>query len=115
MVPPSGTTIERPENPEPGTLRFNTDIGSLEYFKGDTIGWESIDRLSPNLGGGTGSNVGLGARGVFMGGCTYPASLYDNISYITISTLGNDTDFGDITTATTNGGGCSSRTRCIMG
>ena len=32
MVPPSGTTKERPENPQPGTLRFNTDIGSLEYF-----------------------------------------------------------------------------------
>ena len=30
MVPPSGTTAERPQNPEPGTLRFNTDIGSLE-------------------------------------------------------------------------------------
>ena len=45
MVPPSGTTAERPQNPEPGTLRFNTDIGSLEYFKGNTLGWESIDRV----------------------------------------------------------------------
>ena len=42
MVPPSGSIAERPQNPEPGTLRFNTDIGSLEYFKGDTIGWEQI-------------------------------------------------------------------------
>ena len=37
MVPPSGSTAERPQNPQPGTLRFNTDIGSLEYYKGDTI------------------------------------------------------------------------------
>ena len=44
MVPPSGSTAERRENPEPGTLRFNTDIGSLEYFKGDQLGWESINR-----------------------------------------------------------------------
>ena len=53
MVPPSGTTAQRPSGCAPGTLRFNTDIGSLEYFKGDTLGWESIDRKSPKLGGGT--------------------------------------------------------------
>ena len=34
MVPPSGTTAQRPSGCAPGTLRFNTDIGSLEYFKG---------------------------------------------------------------------------------
>ena len=47
MVPPSGTTEQRPQNPQKGTLRFNTDIGSLEYYRGDTIGWESINRTSP--------------------------------------------------------------------
>ena len=56
MVPPSGTTAQRPENPQPGTLRFNTDIGSLEFYRGESLGWESINRYSPNLGGGTGSN-----------------------------------------------------------
>ena len=56
FVPPSGSTLERPENCEPGTLRFNTDIGSLEVFRGKTIGWESIKRRdSQYLGGGTGS------------------------------------------------------------
>ena len=68
MVPPSGTTAQRPSGCAPGTLRFNTDIGSLEYFKGDTLGWESIVRTTPNLGGGTGSNTGTGARGIFSGG-----------------------------------------------
>ncbi len=42
MVPPSGTSVERPENPQPGTLRFNTDIGSLEYFRGNLLGWTQI-------------------------------------------------------------------------
>ena len=68
MVPPSGTTAQRPSGCAPGTLRFNTDIGSLEYFKGDTLGWESIVKTSPNLGGGTGSNTGTGARGCLAGG-----------------------------------------------
>ena len=94
MVPPSGTTAERPQNPQKGTLRFNTDIGSLEYFKGDTIGWESIDRVSPNLGGGTGSNTGTGARGIIGGGFLSPGNT-QVIEYITIATLGNATDFGD--------------------
>ena len=88
MVPPSGTTAQRPTNPQPGTLRFNTDIGSLEYFKGDTIGWEQIVRTSPNLGGGTGSNVGLGGRAIYGTSVSpYP------MEYITISTLGNANDF----------------------
>ena len=100
MVPPSGTTAERPQNPQPGTLRFNTDIGSLEYFKGDTIGWESIDRKTPNLGGGSGSNIGVGARGLAFGG--NPGSspyVRAQIDYITISTQGNSADFGDCHTA----------------
>ena len=63
MVPPSGTTAQRPQNPQKGTLRFNTDIGSLEYYRGDTIGWEQIQRRENQyLGGGTGSNAGTGTR-----------------------------------------------------
>ena len=57
FVPPSGTTADRPEDCEPGTLRFNTDHGSLEIFRGNTIGWEQIVRRDNQyLGGGTGSN-----------------------------------------------------------
>ena len=43
FVPPSGTTLERPENCKPGSLRFNTDTAHLEYFRGDTIGWTEIE------------------------------------------------------------------------
>ena len=115
MVPPSGTTAERPQNPQPGTLRFNTTIGSLEYYKGDTIGWESINRVSPNLGGGTGSNAGTGARGVFGLGYKSPANT-DVIEYITISTLGDATDFGDATRTDRHAySGVSSRTRGCWG
>ena len=82
MVPPSGTTAQRPSGCAPGTLRFNTDIGSLEYFKGDTIGWEQIVRTSPNLGG----------RAIYG-----TSSSPNPMEYITISTLGNAIDFGDLT------------------
>ena len=39
MVPPVGTTVQRPENPQPGELRFNTDIVNLEYYKVTSLGW----------------------------------------------------------------------------
>ena len=66
FVPPSGTTEERPQDCAAGTLRFNTDIGSLEVYWGDTIGWEQIlRRESQYLGGGSGSNTGTGTRGLF--------------------------------------------------
>ena len=106
MVPPSGNTEQRPQNPQKGTLRFNTDIGSLEYFKGDTIGWESISRTTPNLNGG--------ARGLVMGG--NPGPVQNTISFVTISTLGNTTDFGDLTLARASNTTFSSRTRaCCAG
>ena len=111
MVPPSGTTAERPQNPQKGTLRFNTDIGSLEYFKGNTLGWESINRTSPNLGGGTGSNAGTGARGLIA--LRYQPSTSNEINYLTISTLGNVQDFGILTGARKWGGTASSSTRGI--
>ena len=112
MVPPSGSTVERPENPEKGTLRFNTDLGSLEFYRGDTIGWEQIVRTTPNLGGGTGSNKGTGVRGLHMGGFLNPGES-DVIDYITISTLGNAIDFGNLLAGYRVQGGCASRTRGI--
>ena len=69
FVPPSGDTASRPVKLCSRTLRFNTDIGTLEVYRGDTIGWEQIERReSQYLGGGTGSNVGTGTRGVIFGG-----------------------------------------------
>ena len=32
FVPPKGDTESRPENPEKGSLRFNTDTAHLELF-----------------------------------------------------------------------------------
>ena len=99
MVPPSGSTDERPQNPASGTLRFNTDIGTLEVYRGDAIGWEQIQRReSQYLGGGTGSNTGTGTRGLILGG--YDGSnRIDTVEFITISTVGNAADFGNLTGA----------------
>ena len=98
FVPPSGNTAERPSDCEPGTLRFNTDIGTLEVFRGNTIGWEQIQRADNQyLGGGGNSADGTGTRGLIMGGNGSPDSTREEIEYLTIETLGNSKDFGDLT------------------
>ena len=104
FVPPKGNTAQRPENPEPGSLRFNTDTTSLEYFRGDEIGWEQVEMTSPDLNGG--------ARGVYGAGAT--PSIVNTVDYITIPTLGNAIDFGDMTRNSRGVGGLSSRSRGVF-
>ena len=118
MVPPKGTTSQRPENPQPGDLRFNTDTASLEYYRGDILNWTQIEMTSTEpLGGGTGSNAGLGHRGLYGSGQVAPSSgTYTNaIEYLTISTLGNAQDFGDLAQNRSGRGFLSSTTRAVIG
>ena len=67
FVPPQGDTASRPQSCPSGSLRFNTDSAKLEYYRGDTIGWSDIEAELTELGGGTGSNAGLGHRGFAFG------------------------------------------------
>ena len=119
FVPPSGNSAERPENCEPGTLRFNTDHGTLEVYRGDTIGWEQIQRRDGQyLGGGTGSppsHLSLaGTRAVILGGTgSSGSSLTDNIDFFTIQTQGNAENFGDLTTSCYSKGVVCDGTRVI--
>ena len=84
FVPPVGTTEQRPENPQSGDLRFNTDTASLEYFKGDILNWSQIEMTSPDLDGG--------ARGLIGGG----NPTLNVVQYLTIKTLGDTQDYGDL-------------------
>ena len=43
-----------------------------------------------------GSNAGTGTRGLLAGGYGSPDTSMEEISFITISTLGNSQDFGDL-------------------
>ena len=92
FVPPQGDTASSPSDCEPGSLRFNTDSAKLEYFRGNTIGWTEIEASSHEVGGGTGSNTGTGTRGFSAGRHVYE----DTIEFITISTLGDSQDFGNL-------------------
>ena len=102
FVPPVGSTAQRPQDPQKGAIRFNTDTAHLEYYRGDTIGWSEIEASNVELDGGH--------RGLFGGGT--PG--INTIEYITISTLGNGTDFGDRTINKSELASCSSNTRGIF-
>ena len=75
FVPPVGNTAQRPQDPQKGALRFNTDSKHLEYYRGDTIGWVEIEASSHEVGGGTGSNTGLGTRGFNAGRHVYETNI----------------------------------------
>ena len=115
FVPPQGDTASRPENCEPGSLRFNTDTSHLEYFRGNTLGWTEIEaELTAPLGGGSGSNEGVGFRALFGGGGNY-GSYVNDIKFLTISTLGDSEDFGNMSyNAQFPSTGASSRTRGLF-
>ena len=107
IVPPVGTTAQRPQNPQGGDLRFNTDSASLEYFRGDTLNWTQVEMTSPDLNGGARACMGGGYSPV------HP-TIVNTINYLTIPTLGSAADFGDMVTALFQRGACASRTRGII-
>ena len=88
-----------------GAMRFNSDSQKLEYYDGAQ--WLQVSTFSPLLNGG--------ARGLFFGGFTPGPTTYNIIDYITISTTGNATDFGDISSTNRYGAACSSSTRGLYG
>ena len=117
FVPPSGDTASRPESCAAGTLRFNTDAGTLEVYRGDGIGWEFIEkRESQYLGeDGTESNAGTGTRALSFGGGS--PSAVNTINFLTIEVLGDAADFGDLAHAETSMGAIADNTRmlCVGG
>jgi hypothetical protein len=114
FVPPKGTTAERPSNCPPGSIRFNTDSAKLEYF--DSLQWLELEAFNVEIGISTnaaGTSGGLGHRGVFFGGGYggSPTPSYNIIDYVTISTIGNALDFGDLTQTISTTGATASSTR----
>ena len=111
FVPPSGSTAQRPSNPGEGMIRFNTDSGHLEYYTGTH--WADVITNNNELGDQNNSNSsgGTGTRGVLMGGGT-PTPV-NEMDYITVDTLGNSQDFGDLTSTErgSNNGQAGSRVK----
>jgi hypothetical protein len=99
---PNGGTNDRQETPIEGTVRFNTDLNTLEFFNG--VEWRQFTY-----------NQGQSGRGVFMGGQTLnPTHDLSSMEYINISSLGNGVNFGEMSEDKQYTAGASSSTRGLI-
>jgi len=78
--PPIGSVEDRPEVPVEGTVRYNTDLRTLEFYNGEE--WKQF-----LIGGVSG-------RGIWGGGAT--PSYVAMQDFVTISSLGNAQYFGEL-------------------
>ena len=102
---PCGEINDRQNNAIEGSVRFNDDLNTLEFYNG--IEWKQFTY-----------NQGQSGRAVFMGGES-PTPTYalagTNISYVNISSLGNANNFGDLSLNGKYGGsGMSNSTRGVI-
>ena len=104
---PTGTTDDRIHCHTAGSMRFNQDLGTLEFYTGDE--WRTVNSLK---------DTGSRGRGVFAAGYNAEDSTETEImTYIQTSSLGNAIDFGSMN-ANANGsrrGGCSDTIRGLAG
>ena len=101
---PTGDTDSRIHCQTAGSMRFNEDLGTLEFYTGDH--WKTVN---------SSVDVGNSSLGLKMIGKTYPNTPGVNLTAIeamNISSTGNATDFGDMITAG-QGSACSSDTRAF--
>ena len=103
---PSGDTNSRETKPTPGSLRFNQDFATLEFYTGNN--WATVNTFTEMQNSPSGRG-----RGVFQGGREGP-NPFSIIEYINISSLGNSINFGEITIGCIHPRGMSSSIRGLF-
>ena len=96
--PPSGTTNQRPPA-KPGSLFYNFDFKTIEFFDGNT--WRQVDNTSRR---------GLGV--IHLG---YDGNDRTYVHSVDINSQGNSVRFGDLTQARRLAGAASNDTRGVFG
>ena len=99
--PPTGDINDRPEVPVEGTVRFNKDLNTLEFYNG--VEWRQF------------TVNGASGRAVLGGGRIAQTTRTSKKEYYNIHTLGNAKSFGNISSARQGVTGFGSRIRAIYG
>ena len=103
--PPCGGTEERGDSFIEGTVRFNKDLNTLEFYNG--VDWRQF----------TVSGSG-GSRCIIAGGYgdqqNTPQGQRKEIQYFNTATLGNSQYFGDLTDYALPDDGAGNSTRCLI-
>ena len=103
---PTGNTESRIHCQTTGSMRFNEDFGTLEFYTGDV--WKTVNSFR---------DFGNRGRAIIAGGENDPSGTdFKIIEYIQTSTLGNSTNFGELTnTNMQNPMGLSNSIRALFG
>ena len=99
FMPPVGGIADRPVDVKPGSVYYNKDFRTIEFWDGNF--WKQVDNLRRR------------GRGVIAGGYIAPARV-DPIEFIEISTLGNAIDFGDLNDEKAQPGPAADSTRGLF-
>ena len=111
---PSGDTNSRELKPTAGSLRFNQDFATLEFYTGNN--WATVNTFTEMQN--SSSNRG---RGFFIGGFgPTNSSRFLSIDVVNIQTQGDATTFGDLLSTTVGAGndgsmGCGNEIRGVIG
>ena len=101
---PTGNTDSRIHCKTAGSMRFNEDLGTLEFYTGDE--WKTVNSIK---------DTGNRGRAVFGGGGGSPAPSAADIQYVNITTTGNTQEFGFLAGSEKYLHGFASSTRGIFG
>ena len=101
---PTGTTDDRIHCHTAGSMRFNEDLGTLEFYTGDE--WRTVNSFKD-----TGNR---GRALIFGGSINYPAGTTTaTIDFVNISSEGNALVFGDLTQSRNFTIGCGNQIRSL--
>ena len=106
-VPTGGTNQRNSSVYVEGTIRYNTDLGTMEFFNGSE--WRQFKYISDIQ-----NSPGSRGRGIIHLGFDNPADLTD-IHFVNINSKGNSQNFGDLSEARRLEGAASSETRGVFG
>ena len=103
FAPPCGGVEDRQECPVEGTVRFNKDLNTLEFYNG--VDWRQFTVTNSR------------GRGIYAGGATPdPADSYTGfMNAFEMATQGNAIEFGDFLKHGKGQAGCASETRGLFG
>jgi len=101
---PSGDTNSRALKPTAGSLRFNQDFATLEFYTGNN--WATVNTFTEMQ-----NSPGNRGRGITAG--SYPGEV-EHIEFINIATKGNSLDFGEMTEHQGLMDAASSSTRMVI-
>ena len=106
---PSGDTNSRELKPTAGSLRFNQDFATLEFYTGNN--WATVNAFADIKTNPQGRGRAVWAGGYDNSGTPHHST--SSIDFINVPTLGNSINFGNLSAQGQDAHGCGSETRGI--